>query len=150
MTGGLAILFSLFVFVSSAESRSIGLPSGPHLPSDLESRTTDDNKTVWSFHVAGVWGIIHPRETEAEFVWLHHDGRLTMRAANCGVLVQGRWEYDGPLLEFFFADESRSTFQITRVPAKGRTNGYGKMVLLNNGQFQVWQGLGKETEKGCS
>lgn len=75
-------ILPILLFVSSANSRSMGIPSGPYVPSDIDSKTTDDPKAVSSFQLAGVWGILHPVETDSELVWLHDDGRFTMRRGN--------------------------------------------------------------------
>ena len=146
MATGIAILFSVLVFVSTASSSEFGIPSGPHIPSHLSSDTTDDDNAIRSVQLAGVWGIWHPRDTAAEFVWLHHDGRLTMRKANCGILIQGHWEYEAPFLEFINPDESRSSVEVTRVSNKttGRT-----YLVMDYGGY-VWRLLSRETEEGCS
>ena len=150
MATGIAILFSVLVFVSTASSGEIGIPFGAHIPKDLRSSTTDDNKTIWSFQLAGVWGIVHPLETDAQFLWLHHDGRLTMRTGNCGILLKGHWEYDVAFLDFIFVDESRDGFMVTRVPKDARE--FPLLVLLtqDGSEFGVWRRLSLETEEGCS
>ena len=150
MTAGMSILVSVLVFVSTASSAEVGIPSGAHIPQDLRSSTTDDNTTIWSFQIAGVWGIVHPLETDAQFLWLHHDGRLTMRTGNCGILLKGQWEYDGPFLEFIFVDESRGGFMVTRVPKDAREFPLVVLLTRDGSQFGVWRRLSLDTEEGCS
>lgn len=124
------------------------IPKGSHIPSRIASSTTDDRKAIDEFHIAGVWGIIHPRDTAAEFVWLHHDGRLTLRRADCGIYAEGNWQYNNtPFLEFVDQDESRSSMMVTRVP-KG-TMTMGDYIILDSGQH-AWMFLGRETKDGCS
>ena len=48
MATGIAILFSVLVFVSTASSSEFGIPSGPHIPSHLSSVTTDDDHAIRS------------------------------------------------------------------------------------------------------
>lgn len=161
MVTSIAILFSVLIFVSTASSsessqakitkRRSGIPSGPYVPSDIDSKTTDDPKAVSSFQLAGVWGILHPAETDAELVWLHDDGRFTMRRGNCGILVQGKWEHDWRELTLINPDEARDTFFITHVPNKNANFEYLVMLnTYNSSIFYVWQRIGKETEEGCS
>lgn len=130
-----------------SNERPSGIPVGSHIPRDLADSTTEDRKRIEQFNMVGVWGITHPRETEAEYLWLYQDGRVTMRKANCGKYAKGQWEYDAPFLELIDLDESRLMMTISRVPKRQAMP--GDDIVLDFGQ-QVWMFLGRDKmDEGC-